>query len=282
MRFPHATGLILILWVILSVDSTVASQNESFLPENLEVITAENIGRLEQLTVLGRGLIQGIEWSPDGSTIAVQTAVGTWLYNPVDLSETPQFIGTADYLVFGPDWTVVAARSWDGNAIDLWNLETGEVESQLLSPYDSPMEPILFSSNGQYLVVRSDSRDARLIVWDVIHEVPAFIDADVSYFYSESVAFSPDSRRLVYVDSIDVDGIGHLVDLQTGQVIELPGHGNSIHKTTFDSTGDSVLIKGEDGIRQWDTQSGEFLGMPLPIFDDIPGAALSGMRIAVS
>ncbi len=77
---------------------------------------------------LGKGWISELKYSPDGTRLAVATAIGIWLYNTQTYEEvallTRHTEGTSS-IVFSSDNTTLASGSWDGT-VHLWNVATGE------------------------------------------------------------------------------------------------------------------------------------------------------------
>ena len=76
---------------------------------------------------LGNGKIAQMEYSPDGTRLAVGTGIGIWIYATTS-QEEPALIasdaGVAWCLAYSPDGSVLASGSSD-NAIRLWNASTG-------------------------------------------------------------------------------------------------------------------------------------------------------------
>lgn len=82
-----------------------------------EPIMETNLQQVRLLAQWGRGRVQGLAWSPDGSTIAVSTPLGIYLYRGVPQTGTfsaaaPDTLepgGTPGKLAFSPDGRFLAA-----------------------------------------------------------------------------------------------------------------------------------------------------------------------------
>jgi hypothetical protein len=68
---PFHFGIAILLFSLLPSVMSMAQDAAPprLLPDELEVITTENAGRLEQLAVLGATMVQFAVWSPDGATL---------------------------------------------------------------------------------------------------------------------------------------------------------------------------------------------------------------------
>ena len=77
---------------------------------------------------IGTGMITQMQYSPDGTWLAVGTGIGIWIYDTTSQIEPALFAsdaGVAWCLAYSTDGKVLASGSSD-NAIRLWNASTGE------------------------------------------------------------------------------------------------------------------------------------------------------------
>ena len=115
---------------------------------------------------LGKGGINAIQFSPDGSQLAVGTDIGVWLYNAETGKETSLFAGMCHTLAFSPDGRFLVNS--DGGSVDttvqLWEIATkSEVE---LTDFPGLASALQFSSDGKTLVSLDGMTDA-ISWWDV-------------------------------------------------------------------------------------------------------------------
>ena len=100
----------------------------------------------------GKGGINAIQFSPDGTQLAVGTNIGMWLYDVETGEEKSLFRGTCRFLAFSPDGRFLAngGGSSDGSKVQLWEIATGR---EVLFPevYDTA-SALRFSSDGKTLV----------------------------------------------------------------------------------------------------------------------------------
>ena len=100
----------------------------------------------------GKGGINAIQFSPDGTQLAVGSDVGVWLYDVATGEEQSLFRGACRYLAFSPDGRFLANGGYttDVRKIQLWEIATGR---EVLFPdvYDYA-SALRFSSDGKTLV----------------------------------------------------------------------------------------------------------------------------------
>ena len=107
----------------------------------------------------GKGGINAIQFSPDGTQLAVGTNIGVWLYDVETGEEKSLFTGMCQSLAFSSDGRFLAnggGRS-TGTKIRLWEIAT-EREVLLTDLYDSAAT-LKFSSDGKTLINLSSLGD---------------------------------------------------------------------------------------------------------------------------
>ena len=109
---------------------------------------------------LGKGGINVIQFSPDGTQLAVGSNIGVWLYDVETGEEKSLFKGACRSLTFSPDGRFLANGGGysDVPKVELWEITTGR-EVLLADAYDTA-SVLRFSSDGKMLVSVSGSGDA--------------------------------------------------------------------------------------------------------------------------
>ena len=108
---------------------------------------------------LGKGWINAIQFSPDGTQLAVGSSIGVWLYDVNTGKEISLFPGTCRALVFSPDARFLVNGGDDTTT--LWEIATG----RKVTRHDSlPAASVLwFSKDSKTLVALNESGD--IICW---------------------------------------------------------------------------------------------------------------------
>ena len=109
---------------------------------------------------LGKGGISVIQYSPDGTQLAVGSNIGVWLYDVKTGEEKSLFAGKSQCLAFSPDGRFLASSGGysGGTEIRVWEVAT-EREVPLIDLYASA-STLQFSSDGKTLVSLSSSGNA--------------------------------------------------------------------------------------------------------------------------
>ena len=101
---------------------TVTLLSTSFAQDNTQVGLPEGA-----IARLGKGGINIMRFSPEGTRLAVGTDVGVWLYDVPDGKETALFTehtGQVNALAFSQDGKILASGGSENATIHLWDLDT--------------------------------------------------------------------------------------------------------------------------------------------------------------
>ena len=109
---------------------------------------------------MGKGGISEIQFSPDGTRLAVGSNIGVWLYDMETGEEKSLFAGgLCETLRFSPDGRFLTSSS-EETLIQLWEIAT-EREVPLIDLYGNA-SVLRFSSDGKTLIGLSSSRYAAI------------------------------------------------------------------------------------------------------------------------
>ena len=115
---------------------------------------------------LCNGKISEIQYTPDGTRLAVASGIGIWLYDSATNQEVALFTGhngRVFSVVYSPDSSTLASGSGD-RTIRLWDADTGEL-LQTLEGHTHTVESVAFGSDGRTLA--SASWDGTMLLWEV-------------------------------------------------------------------------------------------------------------------
>ena len=116
---------------------------------------------------LGKGEINEISYSPDGTQFALASDVGIWLLNAHTGTEIALLTGHSDTVssvAYSPDGTTLASGSYDGT-IRLWDTGTGWYTGTIKGHTDG-VNSVVYSPDGKTLA--SGSSDATIRLWDAV------------------------------------------------------------------------------------------------------------------
>ena len=174
---------------------------------------------------LGKGGINLMQFSPDGTRLVVGTDVGVWVYNIPDGKETALFTGhtgQVNALAFSPDGKILASGGFANSVIQLWDMETGSKLSTLrLADQRDWTTALAFSEDSTILI--SLDKFGRIAHWNAatgrrLENKSRAVDA------YEVVTASQDGRTFA---TGDVNGKIRLWDTTTGRQREFfGGHTN--------------------------------------------------------
>jgi WD40 repeat protein len=144
---------------------------------DLEVITPENVGRLEEIARLGDGYFVDAALSPDGKVLAVATTRTITFYDASTLELVNGYKGLEisklapiTTIAFSPDGKYIAAAQ--GLCVNFYNLTTGEIEDRIITMVGyTNIYDIKYSLDGTTILIESKDTDnvARVLEGVVIN-----------------------------------------------------------------------------------------------------------------
>lgn len=217
-------------------------------------------------TILSRHVntsgIDDIQYSPDGTRLAVAGSTGIWLYD-MNTDEEPLLLTTdrmgAYDVSFSPDGQILAAGCED-ELIRFWDVRTGKHKKTFITEHERPLR-VLFSRDGNTLA-SWDNYEVNL--WDVA----------TSSHKKTSRRYSNFRNASMYEDFINVsinDGGGTLAsidednytirlwDVITGQEERrLKGHTKNVESIAFSPDGKTLASGGRDKtVCLWNVATGK-------------------------
>ena len=219
---------------------------------------------------LGKGSINEIAYSPDGTRLAVASSIGIWMYD-TQTGEALDLLAPntgVESVSFSPDGEILATGNWDSN-VRLWHATTGELLQTIpghpsrLHFFQAPRNNVVFSPDGNTLAV--GSLNNTVFLWNVNVSTGAqlhtFIGHSVVTDTASSISFSPDGKILASSSLGDEwkESV-FLWDVNTGdQLREITGHTGSVESISFSPDGSTLATGSGTRVRFWDVNTGETL-----------------------
>ena len=170
---------------------------------------------------LGKGKLNNIIFSPDGTRVAMSTSIGIWVYDVHTNEAVSLFTG----------------------------IQTGEIEKYIVT---KPPEALTFSADA--LIIASAHGNS-IYVWDTATGT-AFAMLDEHPDVIKGIALSPDSTKLATAAG---DGTVRLWEVGTGKYLNsLTGHSGSVNAVAFSPDG-KILASAGVYLHLWSADTGELL-----------------------
>jgi len=219
-----------------------------FSVPDLEVIYSdEGVPYSDQLET------NGIDYSPDGSMLALVGGSNDGIFDAEDLTEIQPLTGNQTDVAFSPSGERLATARWDQGTVRIWEAENGEdFEEVGVYEHDVWVNDIAFSPCSQYLA--AGFYDGKVLLFDVQNWVVAdtieFEDSGPTH----PLSFSPDGEMLA-VKAPDINREIHFFNLDDGstkRVLDI--HEGQIFDMEYSPDGSKLAYGGYDGtVKIWDT-----------------------------
>ena len=105
---------------------------------------------------LGKGGINVMQFSPDGTQIAVGSNIGIWIYDLKTGKEITMFPGTCESIAFSPDGRFIASSGGPAG-LQLWEIATGQKMSHIEKIF--PAMALHFSEDSKTVVSLGNWKD---------------------------------------------------------------------------------------------------------------------------
>ncbi len=206
-----------------------------------------------------------IEYSPDGTKLAVGSSIGIWIYDAHTGEELDLYTGNAgdvSSVSFSPDGKTLASGNRDGTT-HLWDTHTGEHLRTLTGSLTGDhgywgVASVAFSTDGNTLASGGGQRgDGTVHLWNA--HTGEHLRTLKTYDSVRGLSFSPDGNTLA---SSGAGGSIFLWDFRTGQSIRtLTGPTGEVNSLLFSPYGRIVCgcTQADKTIHLWDARTGEYI-----------------------
>ena len=256
-----------LIWVllILSICSlpTVAQDYTQFsLPEGA-------------ITQLGKGTLGEVQFSPNGSLLAVSSSIGVWLYDLQTGRELDLLVRTDSVYPFpfaySPDGKTIATGSRDktwkttgprGSSISpirdftvqVWDVATGAEKATLIG-HARRIHSIVYSPDGTTIATAGARGDNTVYLWNATTgKQKGILERHTGSV--NSVVYSPDGNTIATASS---DTTVRLWDALSGKhKATLTEHAQGANSVVYSPDGNTIATASSDTtVRLWDALSGK-------------------------
>ncbi len=201
---------------------------------------------------LGKGRINDMQYSPDGSILAVATTIGIWIYDTETYQERSFLTnnkGGIERILFSPNGTIFVSKD-RVRGLTFWDTTTGKPKKTLINASFGKIE--LFSPDGWTFasVNYKEIYLLDLVTGELKHTLKGHTE------FVTSVSFSPDGQTLV---SGSEDQTIQLWDVATGTHKQtLTEHLAAVTGVAFSPDGSMLVsVSTDNTIYLWDTTTGK-------------------------
>ncbi len=220
---------------------------------------------------LGKGRINTIKFSPDGSRFAVATSIGVWIYDAQSGNIISLLKGERQDILdvaFTKNGNNVLGANASGQILK-WHAENGELISILSNEKAVYFTSAVFTTDGSKVYGVGGVDDEKIYVWDLYDYLnthlrnPNFIELklDVGFKggYGKLIAISPDGRFLASPQQDDHTMRKlfpiHILEAHTGKLLFQRSAQSDgwVEAITFSPDSKTIAVCDTRSIYLWDT-----------------------------
>ena len=201
---------------------------------------------------LGKGGLKRVQYSPDGTQLAVGSSIGTWIYDtttwqPIHLL-TKSDMGVSHF-AYHPEKNMIVTDDDDGT-LNLWNTETGKMERELSSA--ATTQSVVFNPNGNTFAIVVYALRIRILDTEKKEDPRYFSKPSGRANYIYSLAFNPNGYMLAAGEASGKISLWDTVSRK--RIQDLDGGRSTVRSIAFNNDG-SILASvntSDSAVRLWD------------------------------
>lgn len=226
---------------------------------------------------LGKGTLGKIHFSPDGSRLAVSSAIGIWFHDSqtgkeLDLLTHPDGVSPFAF-AYSPDGNTIASASTSertvvtgriearlpsisGFTVQLRDVNTGQKKTTLRLQTQK-VASIVYAPDGN-TIATARNRDNTVYLWDTATGKSKGTLERVGRGSVQSFVYAPDGNTIATAGGW-TDNVVQVWDAQTGaHKTTLSGHRKRVNSVAYAPDGNTIVSGSTDGtVRLWDAATGK-------------------------
>ena len=205
---------------------------------------------------LGNGQINDMQYTQDGTRLAVASSMGIWLYDTINFKEIyllKKHKGNVYFMAFSPNGKTLASAD-GGGTTHFWDTDTGE-HIRELKIFRRTIK-IFYSADGDKLGILGTEGSVRL--WDPITGTEMQVFDNIEYFSSRGFFSFDINPNNFMIATGGRRGVVNVLDPFTGKTEHTyEGHEGTVRTVMFSPDNKLIAAGDNQNIRIWDTESGE-------------------------
>ena len=240
------------------VNTAGAVRENTPVPQPAAPISVDNADRISELAIWGNGSANDLAYSPDGSTLAVVSSLGIYLYD--DNSYRLEVIATdvaISSLAFSPDGETLAVGDVNGK-INIWRWRTKEHIHSFDSGVKSAISYLTYSPLGDTLGY-SQAKDSygfpKFMYVIQVLDGKKLVESERAL--DQRFVFSNDGQSIYYA----AGGSAGLISIPSGKIVYLENNDNKYETITSVAISQNGMIVAGDNRKffSWEMQSNRLL-----------------------
>lgn len=217
---------------------------------------------------LGKGEINYIRFSPDGTRFAVATTIGVWIYDAKTGTEISLLKGERQNIIgvaFTENGNSIFGANFAGEILK-WDSKNGELQHVIISENARHLTAAVFSADGTKLF--GIGRDEKIQVWELSDHLidstkmtEVELDIEFDGGYGTVISFSPDGRFLATPkeENGNIYFPIHVCDAQTGKLLfsRIEDSDERVGAVAYSPDNKTLAACDSDSIYLWDTDDTE-------------------------
>ncbi len=201
---------------------------------------------------LGKGELKRVQYSPDGTQLAVGSSIGTWIYDTTTWQ--PSHLLTirdrgVSHFAYHPEKNIIVTNDSDGT-LNLWDTETGKMERELSSA--ATTRSVVFNPNGNTLAIVVYALRIGVLDTEKKEDARYFSKPSGHANHINCLAFNPNGYMLAAGEESGKIALWDTVNRK--HILDLGKKRSAVTSAVFNNDGSilATVNKSDSAVRLWD------------------------------